>query len=115
MKRLRLHRERRRHDCWQDGDRLLVMFGEREGVLLRDGIQVTVIDGPTYLLAILLRDLNLLPQGLFHDRVQWSMFHLDRGGSWLDSHCVREDVSLTVAPDRDYVGVLEEGPDDLIL
>ena len=41
------------------------------------------------------------------------MLHLDWGGSWVDGYCVRDDISLTVAPDQDYVGVLEEGPDDL--
>ena len=41
------------------------------------------------------------------------MLHLDRGGSWVDSYRVRDDISFTEAPDQGYVGVLEEGPDDL--
>ena len=40
------------------------------------------------------------------------MLHLDRGCSWVDSDGVRDEISLTVAPDRDYVGKLEEGPEN---
>ena len=35
------------------------------------------------------------------------MLHLDGGGSWVDSNCVRDEISLS-----DYVGKLEEGSDD---
>ena len=75
--------------------------GKREGILLRDSIELPVVDGPTNFPAVLLwnRDegegpqqigfhhnslfqpsVDLLPQGLLHDGVQWSMLHFYRGG-----------------------------------
>ena len=75
--------------------------GNREGILLRDSIELLVVDGPTNFPAVLLwnRDegkgpwrigflhnslfqpsVDLLPQGLLHDGVQWSMLHFYRGG-----------------------------------
>ena len=42
------------------------------------------------------------------------MLHLDQGGSWVDIYRMKDEISLTVPTDRDYISELKESPDDLL-
>ena len=117
------------------GRQIVGDVGKREGVLLSDSIEPPVIDSPTNFPAVHLWNwdkgegprrvrflydslfqpsVDLLSQGFLHYGVQWSMLHLDQGGSWVNSYCVRDYIGLTVTTDGDYTGELKESPDDIL-
>ena len=61
-----------------------------------------------------LATVNLLPQGLLHDRVEGPVLHLDRLGPRMDVDGVSDEVCLAVPSNRDDVGKLQQHAENLL-